>query len=251
MPKNIAECVRLYRLAADAGDTQSQVNLAARNLMADGIPANYGEAVRLARLAAAKGNSMGQFLLGLCSELGAGVPKDRAEAIRLYKQAASQGNASAQNALTRLAGKAGTATTSPTVSVTTHAVPLQRVAGIFVVPAVLNEAVSAQFIIDSGASVVVVPESLVETLRRAGKITDADFTGTHMTKLANGAVVKSRTFTLRSLSIKGRLLQNISAAVAPNGSVPLLGQSFLERFSSWSIDNERQMLLLREKNSTH
>jgi hypothetical protein len=29
--------------------------------------------------------------------------------------------------------------------------------------------------------------------------------------------------------------------------MPLLGQSFLQRFSSWSIDNEHQVLLLREK----
>jgi hypothetical protein len=35
--------------------------------------------------------------------------------------------------------------------------------------------------------------------------------------------------------------------VAPSQATPLLGQSFLQRFSSWSIDNERQVLLLREK----
>jgi clan AA aspartic protease (TIGR02281 family) len=248
MPKNVAECVRLYRLAADGGDTQAQVNLAARNLMGDGIPANYGEAVRLARLAADKGNSMGQFLLGMCYELGAGMPKNREEAVRLYQQAAAQGNASAQNALSRLSGKA--VSHAPTVSVSTLSVPLQRLSGIFVVPAVLNEAVSTHFIVDSGASVVVIPEGVIEALRKAGKLTDSDFTGTQMVKLANGAVVKSRTFVLRSLSIKGRMLQNIRAGVAPSNSVPLLGQSFLERFNSWSIDNERQMLLLREKETT-
>jgi hypothetical protein len=32
--------------------------------------------------------------------------------------------------------------------------------------------------------------------------------------------------------------------------MPLLGQGFLARFSSWSIDNEHQMLLLREKDTT-
>jgi predicted aspartyl protease len=177
------------------------------------------------------------------------VPKDLGEATRLYRLSAGQGNASAQNALTRLAGKAPVQT-SPTVSITTLSIPLQRAGGIFVVPAVLNEAVNAQFVIDSGASVVVVPENLVTALRRAGKLSDADFTGTQMAKLANGAVVPSKTFVLRSLSLNGRMLQNISAAVSPANSPPLLGQSFLTRFNSWIIDNERQMLLLREKDTT-
>jgi hypothetical protein len=35
--------------------------------------------------------------------------------------------------------------------------------------------------------------------------------------------------------------------VAPSNATPLLGQTFLQRFASWSIDNERQVLLLKEK----
>jgi len=52
------------------------------------------------------------------------------------------------------------------------------------------------------------------------------------------------------MSLNGRFLPNIRAGVVPNGSMPLLGQSFLERFSSWAIDNEREALLLREKDIT-
>ena len=52
---------------------------------------------------------------------------------------------------------------------------------------------------------------------------------------------------LRSFSISTRTLENIKASVAPGNAVPLLGQSFLQRFSSWSIDNERQVLLLKER----
>jgi predicted aspartyl protease len=48
--------------------------------------------------------------------------------------------------------------------------------------------------------------------------------------------------------------QDVEAAIrtslAVGISAPLLGQSFLNRFSSWSIDNERQMLLSREKDTT-
>ena len=106
---------------------------------------------------------------------------------------------------------------------------------------------SADFIVDSGASDVVLPETVLDDLRKAGKFSDADFTGTQMVKIANGSVFKVRTFTLRSLSVGNRVLTNLHANVAPARATPLLGQSFLQRFASWSIDNERQVLMLKEK----
>jgi clan AA aspartic protease (TIGR02281 family) len=118
------------------------------------------------------------------------------------------------------------------------------------VPGLLNEAVETDFIVDSGASVVAIPENVIQALRSSGKLAEADFTGVQNVKIANGAVIQSKTFTLRSLSVNGRFLPKIRAAVVPTGSTPLLGQSFLERFSSWSIDNERYALLLREKDVT-
>jgi TPR repeat protein len=245
VPKNPGECIRLYRLAADAGVTKAQVNLAARYLMGDGTPADHGAAARLAKLAADKGDSMGQFLLGMCYELGAGVPKDGGEAQRLYKLAAGQGNTSAQKALQRLSGQAAPAPRA--VSVSTLAVALRRQAGVLTVPAVLNETVTANFVVDSGASDVTIPENIVEALRKAGKLADSDFTGNQVYKLADGSIVKSKTFVLRSFAVNNRVLENIKASVAPRGAAPLLGQSFLQRFSSWSIDNEHQLLLLREK----
>jgi predicted aspartyl protease len=252
VPKNSAECIRLYRLAADAGITQAQVNLAARYLTGDGTTPNRNEAARLAKIAADKGDATGEMLLGLCYELGAGVPKDRAEAERLYRLAAAQGNASAQKALDRLSGKTPSppptqAGAQPTVSVTTLSVALRPAAGILTVPAVLNGAVAANFVVDSGASLVSIPENVIQALRAAGKLSDSDFTSEVTSKLADGSVVKSKVFVLRQLAVGNRVLENIPAIAAPSKGVPLLGQSFLQRFSSWSIDNERKVLLLREK----
>lgn len=247
VPKSIPECLRLYRLAADAGVTPAQVNLAARYLMGDGTDPNHGEAARLAKLAAGKGDANGQMLLAMCYELGAGVPKNRDEALRLYGLAAAQGNASAQKALARLSGTAPTGSQQRAVSVSTLAVALRRQDGILMVPAVLNEAVSANFVVDSGASLVAIPQNLVQSLRNAGKIAESDFTGHAMVQIADGSTVRVRTFVLRSFAIRDRVLQDIGAAVVPGNAPPLLGQSFLQRFSSWSIDNERQLLLLREK----
>jgi predicted aspartyl protease len=52
-------------------------------------------------------------------------------------------------------------------------------------------------------------------------------------------------FIIRSLKIGSINLSNVIGSVAPVKGSPLLGQSFLSRFSSWSIDNRRQVLILR------
>ena len=249
VPKNAEDCIRLYKLAAEGGVTQAQVNLAARYLSGDGTPTNHAEAARLARIAADKSDPTGQLLLGICYETGAGVSKNRGEAVRLYRLAAAKGNTAAQKGLERL-GEQPTAPAAPqasTAAITTLTVTLRRQSGVLMVPAILNDSASANFVVDSGAADVVIPETVLQDLRKAGKFSDADFTGTQMVKIADGSIVKARTFTLRSLSVSNRVLTNIHASVAPAKATPLLGQSFLQRFASWSIDNERQVLLLKEK----
>jgi clan AA aspartic protease (TIGR02281 family) len=249
IPKNVSECIRLYKLAAAGGDTQAEAAIGYRFILGDGIPANYDEAVRIGKSLSAKGNADGYVLLGMCNEFGAGVPKNLAEALRLYRQAAALGHPAGKQSAERLSAK--TTPTTPTVSVSTLTVPLRRMPnGLFLVPALLNEAVEAEFIVDSGASVIALPENAVAALRNSGKLAESEFTGVQRIKVANGAVIQSKTFTLRSLSVNGRFLPNIQAAVIPSGSTPLLGQSFLARFSSWSIDNDRHALVLREKEVT-
>jgi hypothetical protein len=39
-------------------------------------------------------------------------------------------------------------------------------------------------------------------------------------------------------------LENVTAGIAPVAGQLLLGQSFLKRFQSWSIDNGRSALIL-------
>jgi clan AA aspartic protease (TIGR02281 family) len=252
VPKNADECVRLLKLAAEAGVTLAEVNLAARYLSGDGVSTNHHEAVRLARSATDKGDPTGQLLLGICYETGVGIGQSRSEAVRLYRLSAAKGNAAAQKGLARLGEAAEPASATPqqsSAAITSRTVTLRRHGGVLMVPALLNDSVAADFVVDSGASDVVLPETVLDALRRAGKFSDADFTGTQMVKIANGSIVKARTFTLRSLSIGNRVVTNLHASVAPAKATALLGQSFLQRFASWSIDNERQALVLKEKDA--
>jgi predicted aspartyl protease len=124
------------------------------------------------------------------------------------------------------------------------AVPLRRSGGTLLVPVLINNAITLDFVVDSGAADVTIPADVVLTLMRIGSIQKGDFLGRKVYTLADGSTVPSETFRIRLLKVGNRQLENVTGSVASvNGSL-LLGQSFLSRFKTWSIDNRRQVLLL-------
>jgi hypothetical protein len=90
--QDIAEAMRLYRLAAAQGDVHAQVDLAIMFQEGFQVAQDYEEAARLFRLAAAQGEGWAQLSLGKLFHHGEGVAKDRAEAIRWYRLAAAHGH---------------------------------------------------------------------------------------------------------------------------------------------------------------
>ena len=82
------------------------------------------------------------------------------------------------------------------------------------------------------------------TLVRTGTITDADFLDKQTYQLADGSTIPSQRFVIRTLKIGDKTLENVVGGIAPVAGSPLLGQSFLSRFKSWSIDNQRRALIL-------
>jgi clan AA aspartic protease (TIGR02281 family) len=123
-------------------------------------------------------------------------------------------------------------------------VPLQMHGGVFVVPVQINGALTLDFMIDSGASDVSIPADVVLTLVRTGTLQASDFMGTQQYRLADGSTIPSATFRIRTLRVAGREVRDVTGSVAPVDGALLLGQSFLSRFSSWSINNQRRMLVL-------
>jgi hypothetical protein len=123
-------------------------------------------------------------------------------------------------------------------------IPLQTLDGTLVVPVSINGALTLNFVVDSGATDVSVPADVVLTLIRTGTLLTEDFLGTKTYRLADGSTFPSATFRIRSLKVGNREIENVVAGVAKVEGSLLLGQSFLNRFKSWSIDNQRQLLLL-------
>jgi clan AA aspartic protease (TIGR02281 family) len=127
-----------------------------------------------------------------------------------------------------------------------ESVALQQEGGTFAVPVLINNRITLNFTIDSGAADVSVPADVFSTLIRAGTVVKSDLIGAQVYQLADGSERRAQRFRLRSLRIGSLELREVIASVAPPAGSLLLGQSFLSRFRNWSIDNQRQVLLINE-----
>jgi uncharacterized protein (DUF2147 family) len=125
-----------------------------------------------------------------------------------------------------------------------NAVPMVSDGGTFKVPVTINRQLTLKFVVDSGAADVSIPVNVFMTLVRTGTITDADFLDKQTYRLADGSTLPSQRFVIRTLKIGDKTLENVIGSIAPVAGSLLLGQSFLSRFKSWSMDNQGRTLIL-------
>jgi predicted aspartyl protease len=84
-------------------------------------------------------------------------------------------------------------------------------------------------------------------LIRSKTLTAPDFVGQRTYTLADGSTAPSDTFILREMRVGNHTVRNVRASVS--GSLDgtlLLGQSFLTRFKSWTLDNSAHALVLTD-----
>jgi len=125
-------------------------------------------------------------------------------------------------------------------------IPLGTNGGIYTVPVQINRSVTMQFLVDPGAGVVVIPVSVLRELVRNGTVTEGDVIGIGTAELADSSLYLTARVRLRELRVGDIVVSDVTAAVSPGLSQPLLGQSFLRRFASVTFDNRRQMLILSD-----
>jgi clan AA aspartic protease (TIGR02281 family) len=118
--------------------------------------------------------------------------------------------------------------------------------GDFTVPVRINGAEPVKFVVDSGAGVVVLPADLVETLTKSGAIGPGDMLGRDIYVTADGHKHHGTRLMLHQLDVGGHTVTDVMASVAPARATPLLGQSFLAKFKSWTLDNQRHILIISE-----
>ncbi len=273
VPQDHVAALAWAQKAADQGNAVGQTLLGA--MYSDGqiVPQDYVAAAAWYRKAAEQGDAVGQLFLGKMFVEGRGVPTDYVQAYMWINLAAAQLDTDADAVKERdIVAKKMTpaqiaeaqklarewkptqpivSPTAPTVSAPSphssafrSSIQMKKEGGTYVVPVLVNNAITLDFMVDSGASDVSIPEDVVTTLMRMGTIRDTDFIGEKTYTLADGSKVKSKTFRIRSLKVGDRVLENVTGSVADKKGALLLGQSFLGRFKSWSIDNSRHALVL-------
>jgi clan AA aspartic protease (TIGR02281 family) len=133
---------------------------------------------------------------------------------------------------------------APAQPVRAETVPLERENGTFLVAMVVNNQITLNFTLDSGATDVSIPVDVFSSLVRTGTIQQSDYLDTHVYSLADGSTTQNSRFRIRFLRVGNVELRDVIASVGPKNSSPLLGQSFLARLGSWAIDNNRQLLVI-------
>ena len=121
-----------------------------------------------------------------------------------------------------------------------------RNGGTLMVPVSINGAPATDFMVDSGASTISMPSANAAALFRAGRIGRETFMGRGMATMANGTIVPVEVYNLHSVTVGGREIRNVPISIYRGDGPNLLGQTFLRRFKSWSIDNGRRELVLTD-----
>jgi clan AA aspartic protease (TIGR02281 family) len=136
-------------------------------------------------------------------------------------------------------------------AVRAESVPLRLERGAFVLPVVINGLITRTFMIDSGASDVTISTEVLAALAKTGTVAAADYLDSQVYQLADGSKTRTQRIRIRSLRVGGVELRDVTVSVAPHADLLLLGQSFLGRLQSWSIDNERHLFAINETPAVH
>ena len=112
----------------------------------------------------------------------------------------------------------------------------RRSDGHFYVDAEVNGEL-VNFVIDTGATDVVLP---VDTARRLG----ISFSESEFVVIGRGASgpVRGKVIKLDKVSVDGKAVRNIDAAIAEGLDQPLLGQAYLSRISSVEMSKDHMRL---------
>jgi clan AA aspartic protease (TIGR02281 family) len=133
--------------------------------------------------------------------------------------------------------------------VSSETVEMEQRGKLYAVPVRLNDTITLPFLIDTGATNVVITSDVVSTLMRIGTVSVGDFIGAGTAVLADGTEIPSLQFVLHHLQVGNHVVRNVVASVTSERGESLLGQSFLSKLPAWAIDNHRQLLVLSDRPS--
>ena len=123
-------------------------------------------------------------------------------------------------------------------------VKIERRGDTYRVPVRINDTITLPFLLDTGATDLVIPADVALTLMRAGALRSGDFVGKDRYRLANGSEEVSDLVVLHEVQVGEHIVKNVTASISPPQGEPLLGQSFLSKFGTVTLDYNRLVLIL-------
>ncbi len=118
--------------------------------------------------------------------------------------------------------------------------------GVYSINLEINNSIKLDFIFDSGASIVLIPEDVFRVLLRMKTIEKKHMLGTKKFSIADGSIMEKPVFMLESLKIGNIEVNNVEASVGELNSDLLLGQSFQKKFKVLKIDNNNNKLIIEQ-----
>ena len=112
-------------------------------------------------------------------------------------------------------------------------------------PARINDTITLPFLLDTGADNLAIPADVARTLiLRAGALRNSDLMGHRSYQIANGSEEVSPLVALREVRVGKHVVRNVTAGITPPNGDPLLGQSFLSKFGTVTVDYKDLVLIL-------
>ncbi len=115
--------------------------------------------------------------------------------------------------------------------------------GVLSIKATIGGKVVANFILDSGAGECNISSDLEKKLIENGIIKNTDYLNNGLYKLADGSIIENKRVKITKISIGNKQIKNVIVSIGPSNSPNLLGQSFLKKLDSWSIDNSKKIFI--------
>lgn len=116
--------------------------------------------------------------------------------------------------------------------------------GVYHTPVTLNNSVRLEFIVDTGASSVLIPDDVFKTLLRTRTISKSDFLGSSKAETASGEIIDIFKINIRELKVGSRTIQNVEASIGDDNASLLLGQSALQKLEPWKLQSSKRILTI-------
>lgn len=122
-------------------------------------------------------------------------------------------------------------------------VPLTRYMSAYMLKVKIGT-VEGKFVLDSGASDILINKEFEKKLLAAGAIKKTNEVGVKTYALADGRKVNAKVYNVSGIQVGGFTVDNVVTGVLSDDASLLLGKSFLDKFTRWEIDNGKKALYL-------